>query len=86
MSSHAVLRVGHVGVLRFTGTPGDGLFAVFREDMQTVMRLKGREFLARYRITHGSRISDDQELDVVEFRDSWQAGDACPQHQLFRRA
>jgi hypothetical protein len=46
---------------------------VFRDDMQTVMRLTGREFLVRYRITHSSRIGDDQELDVAEFRACWQA-------------
>ena len=73
MSSYAVLRVGPVEVLRFTGTPGDELLAVFRDDMQTVMRLTGREFLVRYRITHSSRIRDDQELDVAEFCASWQA-------------
>jgi hypothetical protein len=68
-----VLRVGPVRLRRFSGVSGDELLAVFRDDMRTVVRLTGPEFLLRYGIPGGPRIDSEQELDVAEFRASGQA-------------
>jgi hypothetical protein len=49
------------------------MLAVFRDDMRTVVRLAGPEFLQRYGIPGGLRIDGEQELNVAEFRASGQA-------------
>jgi hypothetical protein len=49
------------------------MLAVFRDDMRTVVRLAGPEFLQRYGIPGGLRIDGEQELNVAEFRVSGQA-------------
>jgi hypothetical protein len=76
VSGYTVLRVGPVRVLRSSGVPGDELLAVFRDDMRTVMRFTGREFLLRYSVPGDPRIDGEQELDVAEFRASGQAAAA----------
>lgn len=73
MGIYTLLRVGPVEVLRFPGAPGNELIAVFHDGMRTVLRLTGREFLSRYRITRNSRIDGERELEVAEFRASVQA-------------
>ena len=68
-----MLRAGPVTVRWFAGLPGDELLAVFRDDMQSTMRIPAQQFLPRrdfLRELQEAPGLESREIMVTEFRTS----------------